>query len=129
MEDGLLRLSKKPRSKVLIVSHKVHDANDVVMRLCVDGICGERIRTGKGLVNGIIDVGILGNRNRLVGREEVLEEGQNGRHVGVLINILCIDGLQFFYEARMGLFFNAHWRLNSMHSLCFSSESVGIFEG
>jgi hypothetical protein len=79
VEDGLLRLSKKPRSKVLIVSHKVHDANNVVV-LCVDGICGERIRTGKGLVDGIIDVGILGNRNRIVGREEVLEEGQNGWH-------------------------------------------------
>jgi hypothetical protein len=25
-----------------------------------------------------------------------------------LINILCNTSLQFFYEARMGLFFNAH---------------------
>jgi len=59
---------------MVIVSHKVHDANDVVMLLCVDGICGEIIRTGKGFVDRIIDIGILGNRNRIVGREDALEE-------------------------------------------------------
>jgi hypothetical protein len=67
---------------MVVVSHKVHDANNVVVLLCVDGICGERIGAGKGLVDGIIDVGILGRRNQLVGREEVLEEGENGRHDG-----------------------------------------------
>ena len=80
MEDGLLRLTKKPRIEMVIVLHKVHDANDVVMRLRIDEICGERIRTRKGLVDRIIDVGVLGSRNRFVGREEVLEEGQNGWH-------------------------------------------------
>ena len=80
VEDGLTGLLVEPWAQILVVVHKVHDPNDVMMRLRIDGICGERIRAGKGLVDAIIDIGILGNRNRLVGREEVLEEGENGWH-------------------------------------------------
>lgn len=109
MEDRLMRLSKKPRVQIMIV---LHEFNDVVMRLCIDHwICGKRIRTGKGLDDGIIDVGILGDCKGLVGGEETLEEGEKGWHIGVLESGL-IDivqhGTSIFYEARMGLFFNAH---------------------
>lgn len=81
VEDGLVRLMKKPWVQIMIVSQKVHDGNDVVMRLRIDHeICGKRIRTGKDLVDGIIDVGILGDCKGLVGGEDALEEGENGWH-------------------------------------------------
>ena len=81
VKDGLVRLTKKPRIEMVIVAQKVHDGNDVVMRLRIDHeICGERIGACKDLVDGIIDVGILGDRKGLVGGEEALEEGENGRH-------------------------------------------------
>ena len=78
VEDGLVRLTKKPRIEMMIVAHEF---DDMVVRLRIDhSICGKRIRTGKDLVDGIIDVGILGDRKGLVRGEEALEEGENERH-------------------------------------------------
>jgi hypothetical protein len=82
-----MRLSKKPWVQIMIV---LHEFNDVVMRLCIDHwICGKRIRTGKGLDDGIIDVGILGDCKGLVGGEETLEEGEKGWHIGKLVDYYC----------------------------------------
>ena len=97
VEDGLMRLTKKPWVQILIVVHKVYDRNDVMMRLCIDGICSERIRTSEGFVDAIIDVGILGNRKRFVGDEELIKEGENGWHDEGLVYILPWLG-SIFYE-------------------------------
>lgn len=83
MEDGLVRLSKKPRIEMMILAHEVKDIDDVVMGLCIDhSICDKRIRAGKGFVDAIIDVGILGDRKTLIGGEDAFEEGEKGWHIG-----------------------------------------------
>jgi len=85
------RLLTHPWVQMMIVSHEIQDGDDVMLGFCADHWIGrgdEWIRITKGVFNACIDVGLLEN-GKFLGGEEAIEEGENGCHIGVLVDFLC----------------------------------------
>lgn len=108
MNDGFanhLRFLNDPWAQILVLTHEIHDGNDMVMGIGTNHrISGryEWIWTAEGVVNICVDVGFVLDGKTFVGGEDAFEEGEEGWHVVSSFGssgwfILCRGGLQFFY--------------------------------